>query len=113
MSFRKVAMLALSTSVLAGFLSVGAQAKRPFTITERQTRLESDIAKDEKTNELTKKEADGLRSDLQDIATHITKMKDKNGGKLSYKDEGKIEKDLNSVSLKLKKYELNKRVESK
>ena len=50
---------------------------------------------------------------MNDIASKITKMKSKNGSKLSYADEGKIEKDLNDVSLKIKKLELKKRVESR
>jgi hypothetical protein len=51
-----------------------------------------------------------MTSKLQDVSDKIAKMKDKNGGKLSYKDEGKIEKTLNDISLNIKKLELQKRV---
>jgi septal ring factor EnvC (AmiA/AmiB activator) len=107
-------VLALGTTLCIGCIfSNGATARRVYTITTRQEALAREIAKDQKTNELTKKEADGLREDLKDIASRIKKLQEKNGGKLSYKDEGKIEKDLNDVSLHLKKLELNKRVEAR
>lgn len=38
-------------------------------------------------------------------------MRSKNGGKLSYKDMSKIEKDLNEISVALHKKELNKRID--
>jgi len=92
------------------FLSSPADAKKHWTVTERQEALTSRIVKGEKSNELTKKEADKLRSRLSDINDHIEKAKTKNGGQLSYKDQGKAEKQLNSVSIDLEKYELQKRV---
>ena len=114
MSSLRILSLVTTVSLAAGAISaLPSLAKRPITITQRQEALQRDISKDEKSNELTKKEADGLRSDLQDIANKINKMKAKNGNKLAYKDEGKIEKDLNGVSLHLKKLELNKRVDAK
>ncbi|HEY9715221.1 MAG TPA: hypothetical protein V6C72_17250, partial [Chroococcales cyanobacterium] len=102
MRFQRLGSIAISTTLLAGALAGAAVAKRAYTITERQEKLQREITKDERSKELTKKEADGLRQDLQDITNRIAKMKEKNGGKLSYKDEGKIEKSLNGVSLKLK-----------
>ena len=40
-------------------------------------------------------------------------MKSKNAGKLSYIDEGKLEKDLNKVTLKIEKLSLAKRTTPK
>jgi hypothetical protein len=37
------------------------------------------------------------------MSEKIEKMKSKNGGKLSYHDEGKIEKELNKVTVKIEK----------
>ncbi|MFX6031697.1 hypothetical protein ABTE99_19175, partial [Acinetobacter baumannii] len=60
-------------------------------------------------NELTLKEANGLRDRLDSITTDAQKMKAKNAGKLSYKDEGKLEKRLNSISVDMQKEKLAKR----
>jgi hypothetical protein len=111
----KVALLILLSAVSISVCqidSVSAKAKQ-WTITERQQALSSKVDKGEKSNELTKKEADKLRSRLSDVDDKIQKAKDKNGGKLSYKDEGKIEKILNSISVDLDKEELDKRVQSR
>lgn len=92
------------------FLQLPGQAAKKWTVTQRQEQLAKETGTGEKANELTKKEADDVRSDLADISSRIAKMKEKNGGKLSYKDEGKIEKALNDVSLKIQKLKLQKRV---
>ena len=114
MNTNKVLALSISACFcLSVAFNQAVCAKRPITITQRQEALQRDILKDQKSMELTKKEADGLRDDMSDIASRITKMKSKNGGKLSYADEGKVEKSLNDVSLKIKKLELKKRVESR
>jgi hypothetical protein len=93
-----------------GFLANPAQAAKKWTIYQRQVEEQKRIASGEKANELTKKEADGLRSDMSSMSERIEKMKSKNGGKLSYADEGKIEKDLNKVTVKIEKLKLEKRV---
>lgn len=90
-----------------------AAPKKQWTVTDRQDELKKRVDEGEKSYELTKKEADKLRSRLQDIADREQKAKDKNGGKLSYKDEGKAEKDLNAVSLDIDKHQLAKRVQQK
>lgn len=101
----------LCCAIIAGGLTlqISADAGKKYTITDRQTELRRLIAKGQRNNELTLKEANKLTGKLDDIAADIEKYKSKNGGKLSYKDEGKIEKRLNSVSIDLKKAELNKR----
>ena len=88
------------------------EAKK-WTITQRQVEEQKRISSGEKSGELTKKKQLIRRSDMSDLAARIDKMKSKNGGKLSYKDEGKIEKSLNDVTLKIEKKKLEKRVISK
>ncbi len=116
MNFTKVASFCLSLMMATGMstlLSVTeASAKPKVTITMRIERLTAKINKSQKSNELTLKEADHLREDIADINAKIEKAKEKNGGKLSYADENKIEKDLNKVSLKITKNSLNKRTAS-
>src|SRR5262245_44060862 len=72
-----------------------AGKKKVWTITDRQQELRKRVEKGQKANELTAKEAGKMNDMLDDIAKDIDKMKEKNDGKLSYKDEGKIEKRLN------------------
>ena len=106
------ATLAATIAALLFSISAGCfQAEaRKWTITQREVEEQKRINSGEKANELTKKEAADLRGDMADIASRIDKMKSKNGGKLSYKDEGKIEKSLNDVTLKMEKKKLEKRV---
>jgi hypothetical protein len=90
--------------------SAEAPHKKPYTVTDRQNELRKKVAVAAKQNELTQKEASKLNQMLDDVDADIQKMKSKNAGKLSYKDEGKVEKRLNKVSLDLQKYQLAKRV---
>ncbi len=115
---RTLANLFLGLVITASFgaaLTVAApegQAKPKVTITDRIEILSKKIDKGQKANELTLKEADKLRSNITKINEKIEKAKSKNGGKLSYEDESKIEKDLNKVSVKLTAKELDKRTVS-
>jgi hypothetical protein len=107
--------LALAVSFGAAFSLAQPEAfakKAKVTITDRMEILSKKIEKGQKANELTLKEADKLRESINDIKERIEKAKDKNGGKLSYEDENKIEKDLNKVSVKLTAKELDKRTTS-
>ncbi len=106
--FVLLSALSLLVMSVVSIEAVSAKSKT-WTITERQEALNSKVSKGEKSNELTKKEADKLRSRLQDVNDKIAKAKLKNGGKLSYKDEGKMEKMLNSISVDMDKEELAKR----
>ena len=103
------ALVALSL-VVAFAVSPCVQAKK-YSITDRQVSLEKKIDKAYKDNQLTLKEADGLKEKIQEVRDDEQKMKDKNGGKLSYKNQTSLEKDLNSVSEKLQKKMLEKRVQ--
>jgi hypothetical protein len=109
-----VAISLAVTTALGLFLSQAVEArKKQWTVTERQVQLQKETTAGEKANELTKKEADDIREDLAKIQTKIDKAKEKNGGKLSYKDEAKTEARLNDVSLKIQKFKLAKRVITK
>jgi len=108
----KRALIVLAAASLLIGLASSSQARK-WTIYERQVAEQKRINGGEHSGELTKKEADGLRDDMSDIANRISKMKDKNGGKISYSDEGKLEKNLNKVTLKIEKLRLEKRVTPK
>jgi len=116
MNFTKVATLTLSLLIaLSGGIFVSAleaSAKPKVTITMRIERLSKKIDKGQKSNELTLKEAEKLRGEIADINAKIEKAKEKNGGKLSYEDETKMEKELNKVSVGITKKSLNKRTSS-
>lgn len=85
------------------------QAKK-MTVYDRQVALKKEIDAGEKSKELTLKEASKLREKLESINEKKEKMLAKNGGKLSYKDEEKMEKWLNGVSIDIQKKRLAKRV---
>ena len=90
-----------------------AEARKNWTITQRQEQLKKEVDGGLKANELTLKEANALKDRLSGITADETKMKSKNGGKLSYKDEGKLEKKLNGVSVDMQKEKLEKRTTAK
>ncbi len=96
--------------IVAFAISPCAQARK-YSIYDRQVSLEREIKRAYKANQLTLKEADNLKSKLQDVKEEEQKMKDKNGGKLSYENTTSIEKDLNKISEKLQKKMLDKRVQ--
>lgn len=87
-----------------------AKARR-YTITQRHEILAAKINRMEKAGELTLREARNLRDDNQDVWQKVRRMKARNGGKLSYKNIAEIEKDLNSISNRIHKKALEKRVE--
>ncbi len=101
-----LALLVLQTCIM----SVDARP-RHYTITQRQNELFMRISRGLRANELTAKEAAHLREDIADVRDREAKMRRKNGGKLSYKDMSKIEKELNDISTSLHKKELNKRID--
>ena len=112
MKTKLLALVLLATVCGAQSISLPqmAEAKKPYTITDRQVELRKKVQVAFKKNELTAKEQTKLNDQLDDIDADIAKAKDKNGGKLSYKDEGKMEKRLNKVSVDLQKWQLEKRV---
>jgi predicted transglutaminase-like cysteine proteinase len=104
-----VAAAVLGASSLIQASPVSARSAH-YTITQRQVQLTREVNAGLKANELTLKEATKLRERMTDVNSSISKMKEKNGGKLSYKDQGKVEKSLNSISVDMQKEKLQKRV---
>jgi hypothetical protein len=105
-----VASILATAFILNGAVAPGIAAARKWTVTERQEALSKDIDAAFKSNQLTLKERDDLKSQHQKISDRISSMQKKNGGKLSYDDNRKLEKDLNGLSVKLQKKILDKRV---
>ncbi|MBX9667781.1 MAG: hypothetical protein K2X93_09195 [Candidatus Obscuribacterales bacterium] len=87
-----------------------AQAKE-WTINARQDQLMKDINEAQKKRELTDKEAKRLRSSLADVARKEAKMRTKNNGAIKDEDKAKLEKVLNDVSVDIKRWALEKRVD--
>jgi len=85
--------------------------RHEYTITDRQVVLEKKIDAAYSANQLTLQEADDLRGKIKKVKEKEQKMKDTNGGKLSYANRTSLEKALNSVSEKLQKKVLEKRVQ--
>ena len=107
----KIIVLLMLVTMFSGVCATEVfAAKKKYSVTDRQVELRKKVEVGQQKNELTAKEATGLNGDLDDITASIEKMKSNNAGKLSYKDEGKIEKRLNKISVTLTKKELTKRV---
>lgn len=110
----KVASMVQRTVVLSvvalSVLAQGAVAK-DMTVYERQVALTKKVEKMQKANELTLKEADRLRDKLAKVNEKKDKYLADNGGKLAAKDETKLEKMLNDISVDINKKSLEKRVE--
>jgi hypothetical protein len=113
----KLRVIALAAGCLVSMTTLAsnfpAEAAKHYTITQRQEMLNKEVSAGLKANELTLKEANKLKDRLTDVRNRIEKMKAKNAGKLSYKDEGKVEKDLNAISVDMQKEKLAKRVQPK
>ena len=113
---RKTMLVIMAIGCIATVGSGGttqyAMAAKPkvWTVTDRQVELRKRVDKGLKDNELTAKEAKKFAEQLDNLEDSINKMKTKNDGKLSYKDEGKVEKRLNEISLDIEKKQLAKRV---
>lgn len=105
----KYLVIGLVTLVTQSLLSPSVEAK--LTITQRQNILLKKINRAERANELTHKEAQGLRDKRLSIIAMEARMRNRNNGKLSYADINKVEKELNGLSLKLQKKALAKRVD--
>lgn len=109
---KPIIYLALLIAMTASASTVEARKHtKPYTITDREEILAKKIDVAYKDNQLTLKEQKNLQDKLDRVRTDEQKMKDKNGGKLSYKDQTSLEKELNSISTKLHGKMLDKRVE--
>ncbi len=101
--------IALVTLFAQSVFTPPAEAK--LTVSQRQNILLKKTNRAERANELTRKEAQGLREKRNDIIAMESRMRSKNNGRLSYADINKVEKALNSLSLKIQKKALEKRVD--
>ncbi|HIA55609.1 MAG TPA: hypothetical protein EYN91_26590 [Candidatus Melainabacteria bacterium] len=109
--FRQVVTAIAVFSVLQ-FAAQPSEAKaRRYTITQRHQILGAKINRMERAGELTLREARDLRDDNQDVWKKVSRMKSRNGGKLSYENIAEVERDLNKISNKIHKKALAKRVE--
>ena len=82
-----------------------------MTIWQRQKALMTNINQGQKNNQLTDSEAKSLRKKLSAVSKKKTKMKrDAEDGKLSSENVIELEKDLNDISVEIKKLRLEKRV---
>jgi hypothetical protein len=109
MTVRKTPLIYCILALLTCAFSASSLAKH-WTVTQRQDALLKEIDSSFKANQLTAKEHDDLRNEQQKIIVREKSMKEKNAGKISYEDNRRLEKDLNTLSLKLHKKVLAKRV---
>ncbi len=109
MNFQRMSAVCCALAIFASFPTEPSLAKK-WTITGRQDALLKEIDSSFKSNQLTLKERDDLRSEEEKIVLKEKSMKEKNGGKISYEDNRKLEKDLNNLSNKLHKKVLAKRI---
>ncbi len=107
----KALFLALSFLAVTVAIEPSLAKSKRYTITARQESLSQQIERGQRTMELTQKESNKLRDRMNSVSNRIEEMKSDNGGKLSYRDQGKIEKSLNRISLDLKEYQLKKRLQ--
>lgn len=106
-----VASLAAFSCLFSGL--AGSVEAKQFSIFDRQKQLMKDVNKAQKSNQLTDKEAHKMRKKLAQVARKKTKMLRKSkGAGLSSSNKVTLEKDLNSISLEIKKLMLQKRVEA-
>lgn len=105
--------LVLIFTLVAGFSASQAYSAGEYTIYDRQKKLMEEVNQGQKTSQLTVKEAHKLRKKLAGIARKKRSMKRKSEDKsLSIDDKIALEKDLNGVSVEIKKLMLEKRVDA-
>lgn len=110
MRIRQMKRVALLGVMVISMFPVGGMAQT-MTIWQRQKALMTNINQGQKNNQLTDKEAKSLRKKLSAVSKKKTKMKqDAEGGKLSSENVIELEKDLNDISVEIKKLRLEKRV---
>lgn len=109
----KIRKTAIVVTILLAILVNALQLAdaRRWTIYQRQVKLAREIDQGQRSGDLTLKEADNLRHEQAKINSRIAEMKAKNGGKISYEDQNKLEKMLNQLSVSIKKKKLAKRVQ--
>lgn len=107
---KTVLLSALALTLVLSFQPTIAKGKI-WTVEARQAQLMKDINEGQKGAQLTKKEADRLRSDLADISRKKKKFRNKtNTTVLTAEQKSELEGDLNTISVNIKKLKLEKRV---
>lgn len=110
MRIRHMKRIALLGVMVISMFPVAGMAET-MTIWQRQKALMTNINQGQKNNQLTDSEAKSLRKRLSAVSKKKTKMKrDAEGGKLSSENVIELEKDLNDISVEIKKLRLEKRV---
>ncbi len=105
MKMKAATALVVTLSVLLA-CSLPCDAKK-WTVTERLVKLSKEIDEGRTGNELTTKQVEDLKKEVQDIKDRMEKMKTKNAGKLSIPDTNKVHKELNDLSVKTLKLRLD------
>ena len=110
MRIRHMKRIALLGVMVISMFPVAGMAET-MTIWQRQKALMTNINQGQKINQLTDSEAKSLRKKLSAVSKKKTKMKrDAEDGKLSSENVIELEKDLNDISVEIKKLRLEKRV---
>lgn len=112
MQNQKKTLLIIMASVASLVFALPSFGKQ-FSIYDRQKKLMQDVNKAQKSKQLTVDEAKKMRKKLASVARKKRNMKRKNPDKkLTGSNKVALEKDLNSVSLEIKKLMLQKRVDA-
>ena len=98
-------------AIISILTTINCVEAKKLTVYDRQVALKKEVDRAQSGKELTLKEADGFREKLDKVNEKKEKMIEKNGGKLSYKDEQKVEKWLNGISVDIQKKRLAKRIQ--
>lgn len=110
MPIRQLKRIVVLSIMIFSMFPAGSMAET-MTIWQRQKALMTNINQGQKNNQLTDKEAKSLRKKLSAVSKKKAKMqRDADGGKLSSENVIELEKDMNDISVEIKKLRLEKRV---
>lgn len=110
MPIRQMKRIVVRSIMIFSMFPAGSMAET-MAIWQRQKALMTNINQGQKNNQLTDKEAKSLRKKLSAVSKKKAKMqRDADGGKLSSENVIELEKDMNDISVEIKKLRLEKRV---
>ena len=110
MPIRQMKRIVVLSIMIFSMFPAGSMAET-MAIWQRQKALMTNINQGQKNNQLTDKEAKSLRKKLSAVSKKKAKMqRDADGGKLSSENVIELEKDMNDISVEIKKLRLEKRV---
>lgn len=111
---RLIVITSLTTMLFATVIALQPAEAKEWTIYERQVQLMKDVNDALKSGDVTAKEGKNLRHDLANVARKKVKMKGKSDdGEPTIDNKIILEKDLNKISVELKKLSLEKRVKAR